>query len=426
MPPSSNCSIRACCGKPIAVGGGVVLAASYEAKASACAAACPGEGARAVPAAHLRRRALQRLPAPRRRGHRRSRRLHAAGGADLDRRGLRRRRRLHASLRRPGRDRGNDPPTRPGRARSSDLGRRGAHQASGQDRLAGRQAGRPGRGRSRDRARVPPRSAGRADVGRRSRHQGQARRPGDRHHRTTGAIRRAARSSACSATRVGEKLGCARLEPRSARNPTRTPRATPPAPSPRSGGNPLSSAVFIPSVAAPCRSGRLAAPRKGPRRPNRHRARPLRRHARSDEVDDARRTDLRDDDARRDRRGPGARGARRPSAGASHHAARRLRLASRQAVGTAARTAARTSRREASARHARGRRAVVGRSRRWTPSGSASAARRSATRPWRWIGDVRFRTPFESWQRRTSASTKADTRAPVPASAELPSTPRCR
>ncbi|MER9434825.1 hypothetical protein NKJ04_07715 [Mesorhizobium sp. M0618] len=29
-------------GKPIAVGGGVVLAASYEAAPSACAAACPG------------------------------------------------------------------------------------------------------------------------------------------------------------------------------------------------------------------------------------------------------------------------------------------------------------------------------------------------------------------------------------------------
>ena len=150
-------------GKPIAVGGGVVLAASYEAKAFGVRGGMSGRAARELcPQLVFVGGQFRRLPAPRRRGDRHPRRLHAAGGAHLDRRGLRRRRRLHASLRLPGRDRRHDPPARPDGARSADLGRRGADQASGQDRLAGRQAGRPRRGRSRDRDRVPPRPACRA------------------------------------------------------------------------------------------------------------------------------------------------------------------------------------------------------------------------------------------------------------------------
>ena len=68
-------------------------------------------------------------------------------------------------------------------------------------------------------------------------------------------------------------------------------------------------------LASPRRSGRLAPPRQGARRPDGHRARSLRRHARGHAVEDARRADLRDDDPRRDRRGSGPRGARRPSGG---------------------------------------------------------------------------------------------------------------
>ena len=93
-------------GKPIAVGGGVVLAASYEAKAFGVRGGMPGRRARELcPRADLRRRPLQGVPAARRRRDRRARRLHAAGRAHLDRRGLRRRRRLHASVRLAGRDR---------------------------------------------------------------------------------------------------------------------------------------------------------------------------------------------------------------------------------------------------------------------------------------------------------------------------------
>ena len=54
-------------GKPIAVGGGVVLAASYEAKAFGVHGGMPGRsGASALPRPGLRRRALQGVPTARR------------------------------------------------------------------------------------------------------------------------------------------------------------------------------------------------------------------------------------------------------------------------------------------------------------------------------------------------------------------------
>ena len=138
-------------GKPIAVGGGVVLAASYEAKAFGVKGGMPGRRARELcpqlifVGGHFKEYSRLGDAAMKVLG-----RLHAAGRAHLDRRGLRRRRGLHASLRLAGRDRPEDPPAREERARPADLGRRGAHQAPGQDRLAGRQARRAGRGRSRD------------------------------------------------------------------------------------------------------------------------------------------------------------------------------------------------------------------------------------------------------------------------------------
>ena len=48
MPRLSNCSTLRCAAKPIAVGGGVVLAASYEAKAFGVRGGMPGRQARAL------------------------------------------------------------------------------------------------------------------------------------------------------------------------------------------------------------------------------------------------------------------------------------------------------------------------------------------------------------------------------------------
>ena len=79
-------------GKPIAVGGGVVLAASYEAKAFGVRGGMPGRRAREL-CPHLRFVAgpVRRIPAARRRRHRGSARFHPSGRAPLHRRGLCRR-----------------------------------------------------------------------------------------------------------------------------------------------------------------------------------------------------------------------------------------------------------------------------------------------------------------------------------------------
>ena len=166
-------------GKPIAVGGGVVLAASYEAKAFGVRGGMSGRRARELcPQLHFvggHFKEYQRLG---------DAAIKVLGDftplverlsideAFADVAGC------AASLWSAGRDCQRDTPTRAGGARTPDFGGRGAHQASRQDRLAGGQAGRAGRCRSQDRARFPSRSAGRADVGRWPRHQGAAGRHG--------------------------------------------------------------------------------------------------------------------------------------------------------------------------------------------------------------------------------------------------------
>ena len=137
-------------GKPIAVGGGVVLAASYEAKAFGVHGGMPGRRARELcpdlvfVGGHFKEYQGSATPRSGYWG------LHAAGRADLDRRGFRRRRRLHAPLRHAGLDRRGDPPTRARRTGPSHLRRRRQHKAPRQDRLAGRQARRAGRRRPGD------------------------------------------------------------------------------------------------------------------------------------------------------------------------------------------------------------------------------------------------------------------------------------
>ena len=162
-------------GKPIAVGGGVVLAASYEAKAFGVRGGMPGRRARELcpqlrfVGGHFKE--YQRL-----------------GDAAIEVLGdftplVERISIDEAFADVAGCERLFGPPAEIAKAIRrrvreelglADLGRRGAHQAPREDRLAGGQARRAGRRRSRDRARVPSRPAGRADVGRGPGHQGAA------------------------------------------------------------------------------------------------------------------------------------------------------------------------------------------------------------------------------------------------------------
>ena len=137
-------------GKPIAVGGGVVLAASYEARAFGVRGGMPGRRARELcpqlifVGGHFKD--YQRLG---------DAAINVLGDftplverisideAFADVAGCTH---LFGS---PAEIAASDPPPRAGRAWPADLGRRRPHQASGQDRLAGGQARRAGRGRSR-------------------------------------------------------------------------------------------------------------------------------------------------------------------------------------------------------------------------------------------------------------------------------------
>ena len=160
------------------------------------------EGARALSGAHFCQRPFQGLSAAGRCRHAGGGRLHAPGRADLHRRGLRRRRGDGASLRAAGRNRASDPAPRADGTGASDLGWRGTHQAPRENRLASGQARRAARCRSPDRARIPARSAGRADVGRGAGHQGAPGRHRRPHDRAVGQDLARARSNGCSAGRL--------------------------------------------------------------------------------------------------------------------------------------------------------------------------------------------------------------------------------
>ena len=175
-------------GKPIAVGGGVVLAASYEAKAFGVRGGMPGRQARELcpqlifVSGHFKD--YQRL------GDAAIKVLNdftplverisideafadVAGcthlfGSPAE---------IARAIRQP----------RAHGAWPSDLGRRGAHQASGENCLASGQARWAGGRRSRHRAGLPSRPAGRADVGSGPGHQGAARRDRRAYHRAAGA-----------------------------------------------------------------------------------------------------------------------------------------------------------------------------------------------------------------------------------------------
>ena len=153
-PRSSSCSTRRCAASRSRSAAASCWPRPTRPRRSACTAACRAGGrassARTSSSSAATSRSTQRLGDAAIEG---ARRLHAAGRAHLDRRGLRRRRwaaRI-SSARRPRSPQKIRQRVRE-RARPADLGRRRAHQAPGQDRLAGRQARRAGRGRSRDRS----------------------------------------------------------------------------------------------------------------------------------------------------------------------------------------------------------------------------------------------------------------------------------
>src|SRR6266852_5707996 len=159
-------------GKPIAVGGGVVLAASYEAKAFGVRGGMPGRQARELCPqlifvnGHFKD--YQRLG-------------DAAIKVVNDFTPLVERISIDEAFADVvgcthlwsacGNCEGNPAP-RAGGAWPSDLGRRGAHQASGENCLASGQARRAGGCRSRHRTGIPSPPARRADVGRGPGHQG--------------------------------------------------------------------------------------------------------------------------------------------------------------------------------------------------------------------------------------------------------------
>ena len=174
-------------GRPVIVGAGVVLAASYEAKAFGVKTAMGGRRARrAVPAGDRRAAALRGLLGGQQ-GRVRGLRRHVAGGRGaVDRRGVPRRARDAADRGRAGRDRRAAAGAGARRGRAADHGRRRADEVPGQGGVArvakpdGLLVVEPARG-----ARVPAPAAGRARCGASAgQDRGQAARPRD--HRPWG------------------------------------------------------------------------------------------------------------------------------------------------------------------------------------------------------------------------------------------------
>src|ERR1700720_863185 len=100
------------CGKPVAVGGGVVLAASYEAKAFGVRGGRPASSVRNSPLSA----AISSTTSGGRCRHQGGQRFHAPRRADFHRRGLCQRRWVHPSLRSACRNCAGNPAPRAGGA----------------------------------------------------------------------------------------------------------------------------------------------------------------------------------------------------------------------------------------------------------------------------------------------------------------------
>ena len=156
---SSSCSTLRCAASPSPSGVGLCLPLPTKPRPSGCAGVCrDGRRASSVRtltfvSGHFQH--YQRLGDA---AIKVVNRFHASRRADFHRRGLCRRRGLHPSLRSAcGNCKGNPAP-RAGGAWPSDLGRRSAHQASGENCLASGQARRAGGCRSRHRTGIPSRT----------------------------------------------------------------------------------------------------------------------------------------------------------------------------------------------------------------------------------------------------------------------------
>ena len=203
-------------GRPVIVGAGVVLAASYEAKAHGVLTAMGGRQARRLcPDAIVVPATLLRLLGGQQGGLRVFEDTTplveglSIDEAFLDVRGLRRLSgtpvEIAARLRR----------RVPGGGRAADHGGRRPHQVPRQGGERRRQAGRVARGAARRRARVSASAAGRAPVGRRRRDGGQAAR--SRHHdRGGGRARRGERARQHAGARGRPPAARARAQPRPA------------------------------------------------------------------------------------------------------------------------------------------------------------------------------------------------------------------
>ena len=190
-------------GRPVIVGGGVVLAASYEAKAFGVGSAMGGAKARRLCPHAVGRAAADGGLLRGQQGGVRGLRGHGAGRrGDLDRRGVPRRARDGALRRHAARDRGAAARAGARRGRAADHGRRRQHQAPREGRERDREARRAARRARGGGARVPASAARRAAVGRRAR-----RRPASC---TRAGSRRSARSPRCPRGRWWRSSGAPR------------------------------------------------------------------------------------------------------------------------------------------------------------------------------------------------------------------------